>query len=55
VKDKFQVGDVISINGVSGEIIDMDNTSLILQAKDKKIVIPLSKLTTENVELLEDH
>jgi Mechanosensitive ion channel/Conserved TM helix len=55
VKDKFQIGDVISINGVSGEIIDMDNTSLILQAKDKKIVIPLSKLTTENVELLEDH
>jgi Conserved TM helix/Mechanosensitive ion channel len=55
VKDKFQIGDVISINGVTGEIIDMDNTSLILQAKDKKIVIPLSKLTTENVALLEDH
>ncbi len=54
-KDKFQIGDVIRINGVEGEIIGMDTTSLILQSASKKIVIPLSKLITENVELLEDN
>ena len=51
-RKKIAKGDVISIDGVSGTIIDIDNTSLSIQSdKDKKIVVPLSKLLEEKYEL----
>ena len=51
-KDKFKIGDTISIEGIKGEIVDMDNASLTLKSiENKKIIVPLSKLTSENVEL----
>lgn len=48
-KDKFAVGDKISIEEVSGSIIEMDNSSLTLQSDSKKVIIPLSKLSGEKV------
>lgn len=50
-KDKFQVGDKISIEGITGIILEMDNTSVVLQSEGKKVIIPMSKLTTSNIEL----
>jgi len=53
-KGKFQVGDVIGLDGFKGKIIDIDSSSLVLQAENnKKVIVPLSKLTAENVELYE--
>ncbi len=53
-KGKFKVGDVISINGFQGTIIEMSGTSLTLQSGDnRKMIIPLHKLTSENVELFD--
>jgi hypothetical protein len=31
----------------------MDNTAVVIQAEGKKVVIPMSKLTNENVEILD--
>ncbi len=49
-RSKFKVGDVIKIQGLKGEIIEMDSTSLTLQSADCQFIIPLSKVASENVE-----
>jgi small-conductance mechanosensitive channel len=51
-KRKVNLGDVIRIEEHEGEIIDIDNAAITLQAKDRMIIIPLSKLTSENLEIL---
>ncbi len=50
-KDKFRIGDVIRVNGVKGEIIHTDSTSVTLQAEDRKVVVPLKNLLNEQVEI----
>lgn len=50
-KDKVSIGDKITLDGVTGEVIDMDSNSLTLQTGDRKIFIPLKKLSTENLEI----
>lgn len=53
-KQKIQIGDIIAIEGQKGVVIEIDSNSLTLQGEGKKIIIPLSKLTTEKVEI-HDH
>jgi small-conductance mechanosensitive channel len=50
-RDKIKVGDIISINGLKGEVVELDNTSMVLQAHEKRIIVPLNKLATEPVEV----
>jgi len=50
-KNKFKVGDEISISNVKGEIIELDNSSVVLKTEKSKIVLPLSKLSSEMVEI----
>ena len=50
-KGKVNVGDFISIDGKKGKIISMDSTSLTLLSNEKQIIIPLSKLTSNAVEI----
>lgn len=50
-KDKVNIGDNITIDGVTGEVVDMDNNSIMLQTSDRRIFIPLKKLSTENLEI----
>jgi small-conductance mechanosensitive channel len=53
-KGKVQIGDVISINGLKGTIIDIDNTTLVLRPEDgRQVLIPLSRLASENIEIFE--
>jgi Mechanosensitive ion channel/Conserved TM helix len=49
---RFRVGDVIRIDNMVGRIVALDNTSVVLNAPDRQIIIPLSKLTREAVEIL---
>ena len=49
---RFRVGDVIRIGTIVGRIAAMDNTSAVLNAPDRQIIVPLSKLMTESVEVL---
>jgi len=53
-KDKFKLGNKIKIEDVSGEIIEMDNSTMTILGNDnQKIIIPLRKLTTETVEIID--
>jgi len=53
-KDKFKLGDKIKIEDVSGEIIELDNSTMTLLGNNsQKIIIPLRKLTTEKVEVID--
>jgi small-conductance mechanosensitive channel len=50
-RNKVNVGDVISINGIKGEVIEKDNATLTLQAKGHKVIIPLNMLSTSTYEI----
>jgi hypothetical protein len=50
-RNKIQVGDDIRIIGMRGKVILIDATSLTLQTHNSEIIIPLSKLATEKVEV----
>ncbi len=50
-RDKIQVGQDVCISGVRGKVVHLDATSLILQTSDRAIIIPMSKMMTEKVEV----
>ncbi|MCC6462028.1 MAG: mechanosensitive ion channel [Saprospiraceae bacterium] len=50
-RNKVRVGDDICISGVRGKVVVIDSTSIILQTPERAIIIPLSKMTTEKVEV----
>jgi small-conductance mechanosensitive channel len=52
-RDKVRIGDVISIDGIKGEIIDKDNATVTLQLEGRKAIIPLSKLSSDKYEVFE--
>jgi len=51
VKNKFEAGDRITVDGVNGQIEMIDNKSFVLKTTDRKIVFPLSKLAQDKVEI----
>ena len=50
-KQKVKVGDVVQIGSVKGIIKSIDRTSLIIATDKSSVVVPLSKLTTEEIEI----
>lgn len=52
-KGRVKLGDTISVEGVKGEVIDIDSASITLRAEGKKIIVPLSKLTSEKIEVFD--
>jgi hypothetical protein len=50
-RNKIQIGDDVRIIGMRGKVINLDATSLTLQTPGSEIIIPLSKLATEKVEI----
>lgn len=50
-RNKVRIGDEVSIGGARGKVVMIDGTSLILQTPERAIIVPLSKMTTENVEI----
>lgn len=51
-KGKFDVGDTVTIDGVSGKIVEMDKASLILVAENgNKVILPLSQVTNTKIEI----
>lgn len=51
-KGKINLGDNVEIEGVSGKVIAMDHSTVTLDAKDRRIIVPLSKLTEKNIAIL---
>jgi len=54
-KNKVHIGDTISIDGEKGVVVAISNTTLTLQPEDpsRKVIIPLSKLNSEKVEIFQ--
>jgi len=53
-RNKVNLGDVIQIEGKIGRVKDLDNTTLTIVAEDgREIIIPLSHLNNEIVEVIE--
>jgi len=50
-KNRFKIGDYITIDNMSGEIMEIDSTAVTLFSEGKRIIIPLSKFTQENVTI----
>ncbi len=50
-KDKFKIGDTVTVAGVKGQIVEMDNTAFTLKAEQSKVIFPLSKLAEKEVEI----
>lgn len=51
-KGKFDVGDTISIDGVSGKIVEMDKSSMILIADSgNKVIFPLNHVSNSKIEI----
>ncbi len=51
IKKRFAVGDHITIDGVKGEIMEIDNSSFVLKTEKSKIIFPLSKLAVNQIEI----
>lgn len=51
VKNKFEAGDKITIDGINGQIEMIDNKSFVLKTTDRRIMFPLSKLAQDKVEI----
>lgn len=50
-KNKVRVGDEVRILGERGKVVLIDSNSIILQTPERAIIIPLSKLASEKVEV----
>ncbi|PSR12606.1 MAG: hypothetical protein DA408_14675 [Bacteroidetes bacterium] len=44
-KDRFEIGDDITIDGQRGKVIGIDNTTLSLRVTEGEVIVPLSKLS----------
>lgn len=53
-KNKVRVGDEVRIGDVTGLIIQIDHSSLVLDTGETKVIVPLSKLTSENIEIIHE-
>lgn len=51
VKKKYSIGDNLTVDGHSGTVTDIDNNTITLETEGKKVIMPLSKLTENNVEV----
>ena len=51
-KNKVKLGDKVRISNVTGEIVLIDGSSLTIQTEDRLVIVPLKKLTSENLEIL---
>lgn len=52
-KSRFKEGQLIRFEGITGEIIQVDATSLTLQTGDSKTTVPMQLLQTKTVEFID--
>lgn len=51
-KGKFDVGDTITLDGVTGKVVEIDKSSLIVMSDSgNKFIIPLSHMTNNMIEI----
>lgn len=50
-RGKMKVGDEVTIDGMRGEIVTINNNDLILRAEDSEYIVPFSKVSSAGVEI----
>jgi len=51
-KGKFDVGDTVTLDGVSGKIVEMDKSSMIIIADSgNKVIFPLNQVSNSKIEI----
>jgi hypothetical protein len=50
-RGKIKVGDEITVEGMRGEVVTINNNDLILRAEDSEFIVPYSKVTKSGVEI----
>jgi hypothetical protein len=50
-RDKFHIGDEITIDGKRGEVVTINNDNIILRSDESEHVVPFRKVTSEGVEI----
>jgi hypothetical protein len=52
-KNRYKEGQIIAIDGIKGEILAMDNTTITLKTGDSKTIFPLQVLQSKTVTVFE--
>ncbi len=50
-KKKYNVGQIVKVDGVKGEIIEIDNLSVVIKTDDARVVLPLRYFQSQRVEI----
>jgi Conserved TM helix/Mechanosensitive ion channel len=50
-KDKLNIGDKVTLNGVTGVITNVDKSSVTVTSDQKDVIIPLNKILQDNIEI----
>ena len=53
-KERYTEGMIIKINDIQGTVIKVDTLTITIQAENKKVVIPVKKLISETIEIIEE-
>ena len=48
---KVKEGDTITIDGITGLVVEIDRNSLIMESEGKEVVVPLSMIMKEKIEI----
>jgi small-conductance mechanosensitive channel len=51
-KDRVKIGDYIKLNGIEGKVLDVDKSAITISTNTSKIVVPMNKLMSENIEII---
>ena len=49
--DKFKIGDTLTIDGDTGEVIDLDGSSVTISVNDRRIIYPLNNVMNSKIEI----
>ena len=50
-KDKLNIGDKVTLNGITGKITSIDKSSVTVTTENKSVIIPLNKILQDNIEI----
>ncbi len=51
IKDKFNVGDTVTFEGIKGQIIDISNNAIRIKTEDSTVIFPLSEATKNKITI----
>ena len=50
-KDRVSIGDIVTLDGNKGEVTEVDRSSITIDTGESKVIIPLSKMSSDSIEI----